>query len=138
MQGISDHHGVLLEIEWEKKFLCHQPDKLIHVYSKTDVISLRTFLNEKYLDWTRQDSSVEHIWINFKNIIQESVKCCVPHKIRNKKPDPEYYTRGIKKLKITVRKAYIKRKLGTLRMDKFKQLSLKLLSEKKTGAGDIP
>ena len=131
VQGISDHHGVLLEIEWEKKFLCHQPDKLIPVYSKTDVISLQTFLNEKYLDWARNGSSVEHIWINFKNIIQESVKCFVPHKIRKKKPDPEYYTRGIKKLKIKVRKAYIKRKLGTLHMDKFKQLSLNLLSAKK-------
>ena len=51
--------------------------------------------------------------------------------VKKPPPDPEYYTRGIKKLKIKVRKAYIKRKLGTLHTDKFKQLSLNLLSAKK-------
>ena len=25
VQGISDHHGAFLEVDWEKKFLCHQP-----------------------------------------------------------------------------------------------------------------
>ena len=47
------------------------------------------------------------------------------------KPRSRISHRGIKKLKIKVRKACIKRKLGTLHMDKFKQLSLNLLSAKK-------
>ena len=81
--------------------------------------------------WVRNGSSIEQIWINFKNLILESVRCFVPHKVRKKNSDPEYYTRGIKKLKIKVRKAYNKRNLGTLHMDKFKQLSLNLLSAKK-------
>jgi hypothetical protein len=55
---------------------------------------------------------VEDVWNNFKNIILESIERFVPYKILRTNSDPEYYNREVKKLKLKVRKAYIRRKLG--------------------------
>jgi hypothetical protein len=49
---------------------------------------------------------------NFKNIIIESIERFVPHKILRKNSNPEYYNKEVRKLKIMVRKSYIRRKLG--------------------------
>ena len=131
VQGISDHHGVTLEVDWEENFIDKQPERLIPVYSRADVISLQTFLSDRYSIWASSGSSVEVIWNNFKSIIQESVNRFVPHKLLKINSDPEYYTKNIKRLKIKVRKAYNRRKLGTKHMDQLKQLSKSLLAAKK-------
>ena len=55
---------------------------------------------------------LEEIWINFKNIVYESIERFVPHKILRKNSDPEYYNKEIRRLKLKVRKAYNRRKLG--------------------------
>ena len=55
----------------------------------------------------------------------------MPHKTLKINSDPEYYNKDIKRLKVKVRKAYNKRKLGRHYMDKLKQLSKQLLTPKK-------
>jgi hypothetical protein len=81
VQGISDHHGVILEVDWEENFSEPQLGKLIPVYNKTDVIGLQTFLRDRFTDWASNGCSVEQIWSHFKNIVHESVERFVPHKI---------------------------------------------------------
>lgn len=44
VQGISDHWGVLLEVEWDETCCVPQVDRLVPVYNKTDVLGLQTFL----------------------------------------------------------------------------------------------
>jgi hypothetical protein len=53
---------------------------------------------------------VEEIWNSYKDIILDGIKRYVPKKILSKNPDPEYYNREVKRLKVKVRKAYNKRK----------------------------
>ena len=66
VQGVSDHQGVMLEVEWENKCSEPQVDRTIPVYNKTDVPGLQTFLRDKFVGWASNGSSVEEIWINFK------------------------------------------------------------------------
>jgi hypothetical protein len=40
IQGVSDHHGVLLEVEWEEIYCRPQLERLVLVYHKADVIGL--------------------------------------------------------------------------------------------------
>jgi len=40
--------------------------------------------------WASNGSRVEEIWNNFKEVVSESIKHFVPHKILRKNPDPEY------------------------------------------------
>ena len=40
VQGISDHHGVMLQVDWEENSIVPQAEKLIAVYYKTDVVGL--------------------------------------------------------------------------------------------------
>jgi hypothetical protein len=75
-------------------------------------------------------NSVE-IWNNFKKIVSECIEGFVPHKILRKNPDPEYYSKEVKRLKIKVRKAYNRRKLGEQHLLELKRLSKQLLAEKK-------
>jgi hypothetical protein len=56
-------------------------------------------------------SCVEDIRNNLKDIIFEGIERFIPHKIK-KNPDPKYYNREGKRLKVKVRRAYNKRKLG--------------------------
>jgi len=37
IKGISNHHGVILEVEWEGNYCVPQVEKLVPVYYKTDV-----------------------------------------------------------------------------------------------------
>jgi hypothetical protein len=46
VQGISDHSGVILEVEWEENCRAPQVERLVPVYHKTDVLGLQTFLRD--------------------------------------------------------------------------------------------
>jgi hypothetical protein len=81
VQGISDHHAVILKADWEGSFFEPQLERVIPVYNKTDVLGLQTFLRDGFADWASNGSSVEQIWNNFKNIVHESLERFVPHKI---------------------------------------------------------
>jgi hypothetical protein len=62
----------------------------------------------------------------------------VPHKILKLNSDPQYYNKEIQRLKVKVRKAYARRKLGGYHMAKLQQLSKQLLvAKKKTGPGNF-
>jgi hypothetical protein len=66
VQGVSDHNGVTLEVEWENKVSEPQVEKTVPVYNKTDVVGLQTFLRDKLVRWASKGSSVEEIWVNLK------------------------------------------------------------------------
>jgi hypothetical protein len=59
LRGISNHNGVLLEVEWNKN--CREPkvEKIVPVYHKTDVLGLQAFLRENYKLWAGNGSCVE-------------------------------------------------------------------------------
>jgi hypothetical protein len=99
------------------------------VYNKTDVLDLQNFLRDKFAVWANNGSCVEKIWNNFKNIVYECIERFVPHKIRRKNSDPEYYNE-IKRLKSKVSKAYNRRKLGVYCLEELKQLSKQLHAAK--------
>jgi len=61
VQGISDHHGVILEVEWEENCCVPQVEKLVSMYHKTDVLGLQTHLRNKFGIWASNGSSVEEI-----------------------------------------------------------------------------
>jgi hypothetical protein len=136
-QGISDHQGVIFEVEWEGNCCVPQVEKLVPVYHKTDVLSLQNLLREKYGTWAINGSSVEEIWNNFKEIVSECIERFVPHKILRKNPDPEYYSKEVKRLNTKVRKAYNRRKLGEHHLQELKRLSMQLLAEKKNCTRDF-
>jgi hypothetical protein len=131
VHGISDHHGVILEVDWKENFFEPQLERVIPVYNKTDVLGLQTFLHDRFADWASNSSSVEQIWNHFKNIVHESVEHFVLHKILKINLDPEYCNKDIKQLKAKVRKACNSTILGVHHMDKLKQLSKQLLTAKK-------
>jgi hypothetical protein len=132
VQGISDHRGVILEVEWQGNCCVPQVEKLVPVYHKTDVLGLQNLNREKYGTWASNGSSVEEIWNNFKKIVSECIKHFVSHKMLRKNPDPEYYSKELKRLKIKIRKAYNRRKLGEQHLQELKRLSKQLLAAKKT------
>jgi hypothetical protein len=130
LPGISDHCGVLLEVEWVGN--CSEPkaDKTVRVYHKTDVVGLQTFLREKFKLWAGNDSSVEGIWKSYKDIVFEGIERFVPQKVLSRNPDPEYYTKEVRRLKVKVRTVYNKRKAGQHYQAVLKRLSKKLLIAK--------
>ena len=48
VQGISDHSGVILEVDWVENFREPQVERVVPLYNKTDVLGLQTFLREKF------------------------------------------------------------------------------------------
>jgi hypothetical protein len=54
-------------------------------------------------------------------------KIFVPHKSLKHNPDPEYYNKEIRRLKVKFRRAYNKRELGDRYQAELKRLSKKLL-----------
>jgi len=48
VQGISDHCGVLLDVEWGKNCRKHQVERLVLVYHKTNVSGLQSFIRGKF------------------------------------------------------------------------------------------
>jgi len=61
VQGISDHSGVILEVEWEESGCEHQVERVVPVYNKTDVLSLQNFLRNKFAVWASNGSCVEEM-----------------------------------------------------------------------------
>ena len=84
VEGISDHYGVMLEVEWEETGCKPQIERVVPVYNKTDVLGLQTFLRDKFAVWASNSSCVEEIWNNFKNIVYECTERFVPHKTLSK------------------------------------------------------
>ena len=89
LPGISDHNGVLLEVEWDEISREPRAGRQVPVYHKTNVLGLQKFLREKFNLWAGNGSCVEDIWGSYKDIIFEGIKRYVPHKILGKNPDPE-------------------------------------------------
>jgi hypothetical protein len=131
MLGISDHKGVLLEVEWDENRQGAQVGGIVSLYHKTDVLGFQSFFREKFKLWAGSGSCVEDIWSNFKDIILEGIKRYVPRKMLSKNPDPEYYNRKVKRLKARVRKAYNRSKYGEIHRTELKRLSKELLLAKK-------
>jgi len=131
VQGISDHCGVLLEVDWVEEGLETHEKRLIPMYHKTSLLGLQNFLRDKLPTWANNGSCVEDIWLKFKDIVFEGIERFVPHKILKQNPDSEYYNKEVKRLKRRVRKAYNMRKLGADYKAKLKTLSSKLLSAKR-------
>jgi hypothetical protein len=132
VQGISDHCGVLLEIEWGVKRPLTLEKRLVPAYQRTNILGLQVFLREKYPFWANNGSCVEDIWKGFKDIIFEGVNTFVPQKVLKQNSDPEYYNKEVKRLKARVRRAYNKRKLGENIQSELKRLSKKLLAAKRS------
>jgi hypothetical protein len=104
--GTSDHNGALLEVDWDENKHGAQVERIVPLCHKTDVLGLQAFLMEKFKLWARSGSCVEEIWNNFKDIIFEAIKRYVPKITLSKNPDPEYYNREVKRLKVKVRNVY--------------------------------
>jgi hypothetical protein len=122
----------MLEVEWAESGCEPQVERVVLLYNKTDVLGLQNFLRDKFAVWARNGSCVEDIWNNFKNILYECIERFVPHKILRKNPDPEYYSKEIKRMKSNVRKAYNRRKIGVYYLEKLKQIYKQLLAAKKS------
>ena len=131
IKGISNHCEVLLEVEWGENCREHQVERLVPVYHKTNFPGLQSFLRSKFPSWESNRSCVEEIWERFKEIVFESIDRFVPHKILRKIPDPEYYNKELKQLKVKVRRVYNKRKLGQRYQAELKRLSKELLAAMK-------
>ena len=108
-----------------------QQKRSVPTYHKTDVIGLQMFLWDKLTTWANNGSCVEDVWNKFKDIILEGVERFVLHKTLKRNPDREYYNREVKCLKVKVRRAYNRRKLGEHYKQELRQLSQKLLSAKR-------
>jgi hypothetical protein len=110
VQRISDHCGVLLEVEWGENCRERQMERIVPVYQKTNVKGLQRFLRSKFASWASNGSCVKEIWKSFKEIVLESIYRFFQHKILSKNSDSEYYNKEGKRLKLTVRRVYNKRK----------------------------
>jgi hypothetical protein len=88
VQGISDHYGLLLEVEWGEIWRAPQVETLVPVYYKTDVLGLQ--LRDKLAKWAGNGSWVEEIRKNFKEIVFQSIELSLPHEILKKNPNREY------------------------------------------------
>jgi len=119
-----------LKVEWEE--ICWEPKvEVVPVYHKTGVLGLQAFLREKFNLWAGNGFCTEEILKSYKDIIFESIKGYVPQKILSKNPDPEYYNKEVKWLKVKVRKMYNKRKFWQPYQAELKRLSKELLVAKK-------
>ena len=130
VQGISDHCGVFLEVEWSGCWDGTKEERTVPMYHKTNIIGLQKFLWEKF-PWANNGNSIEDIWKNFKSIVMEGIEVFVPHKTLKQNPDLEFYNKEVKHLKRKVRKAYSRRKQCEHYIHELKQLSQKLLSAKR-------
>jgi hypothetical protein len=61
VQGISDHCGLLLKVEWSEICRAPQVERLVLVYHKTDVLVLPTFFRNKFVRWAGNGNCVEEI-----------------------------------------------------------------------------
>jgi len=100
-----------MEVEWGENCREYRVERFVPLYNKTNVTGLQIFLRGKSAPWVINGSCVEEIWKCFKEIVFESIYSFVPHKILRKIPDPEYYDKKMKRLKVKVRRVQSKRKL---------------------------
>jgi hypothetical protein len=121
--SISDHSGVLLEVEWDEICREQKRERIVPLYHKTNVLGLQTFLREKFTLEAGNGSCVEEIWKSYRDTVFEGMERSVPHKSLSKNPDPEYYDREVKRLKVKVRRAYNKRKFGGYYQEELKRRS---------------
>ena len=108
------------------------------MYHKADVLGLQVFLQDKFNLWAGNGSCVEEIWKNIKDIIFEGFKRYWPQKILSKNPDPEYYNKEVKRLKVKVRKMYNKEKFGQPYKAEMKRLSKELFVAQKAQETFLP
>ena len=99
------------------------------------MLGLQNFLRDKLPTWANNGSHIEDIQKNFKDIVFECIERFVPHKILKLNPDPEYYNTEVKQLKVKVRRAYNRSKLGEHYQVELKRLSKKLLIAKSNAQG---
>ncbi|PNF26851.1 hypothetical protein B7P43_G16838 [Cryptotermes secundus] len=132
IHGISDHYGVLLEMKWEENGFVTHEKRSVPAYHKTNVVGLQSFIWDKLPIWANNGSWVEDIWNNFKGLVFEGIERFVPHKILKQNPDPEYYNKEVKRLKVKVRRAYNRRKLEERYQVELKSLSKKLVTAKRS------
>jgi hypothetical protein len=66
------------------------------------------------------------------DIILEGIKRYVSQKTLSKNPDPKYYNKEVKRLRVKVRNMYNKRKFGQPYQAELRRLSKELLVTKKT------
>jgi hypothetical protein len=59
VQGINDHCGVLLDVEWAGKGFMTQDKRLVPAYHKINVLGLQQFLRDKLPAWVNNGSGVE-------------------------------------------------------------------------------
>jgi len=88
VKGISDHYGVLLEVEWGENCCEHQVERLVSVYYKTNVTGLQIFLRDKIASCASNGNCMQEIWKRFKEIVFKSIERFVSDKILRKSPDP--------------------------------------------------
>jgi len=90
VQGVSGHHGVMLEVEWEENCCVPQVEELVPVYHKTDGLGLQTL--HKYGIWASNGGSVEEIWKypRVSNVLFHI-------KYLEKNPDPACYSKDLKR-----------------------------------------
>ena len=131
VQGMSDHCGVLLDVEWIGSAVVTQQKGSVLAFHKTDVLGLQSFLWDKLPTWANNGSCVEDILNKFKDIIFEGIERVVPHKILKHNPDSECYNREVRRLKVKVRRTYNRRKLGVHYQQELKRISQKLLAAKR-------
>ena len=131
LPGISDHNGVLLEVEWDEICLESKVERIVPMYHKTDILGLQAFLREKFNLWAGNVRCVEEIWKSYKDFIFEGIERYVLQNILSKNPDPEYYNKEVKRLKVKVRKMYNKGKFGQPYRAELKHFSKELLVAKK-------
>jgi len=93
LPGISDHNGVVFEVERDE--ICRKPkvERLVPAYNETDRLGLQDFPRETINLWAKNGSCLEEIWTSYKGIIFECIKLYVSQKILSKNPDPEYYNK---------------------------------------------
>jgi hypothetical protein len=120
---------VLLDVDWVGSGVVTQVERSVPAYHKTNVIGLQNFLWDKLPTWANNGSCVEDVWNNFKVIVFEGIERFVPH-ILKQNPYPEY-NKEVKCLKVRVRRAYNRRKLGEHYQQELKRLSQTLLSVKR-------
>jgi len=61
VQGISDHCGVSLNVEWVEKGFVTQEKRLVPAYHKINVLGLQNFLRVKLPTWANNGGCVEDI-----------------------------------------------------------------------------
>jgi hypothetical protein len=101
IEGVSDHCGMLLEVEWEEKFCRPIVERRVSVYHRADAMGLQTLLRGKFAIRAGNSGCVEEVWNSFKSIILQGIERFIPHRILRK----------IQTLIITIRKWKIKGKV---------------------------